>query len=284
MLWKLNSTGSSFHRLRAQLRLSQGSSSCMMNSTSSSRSSHSFFLLVASSALSHQRHFVTNSARSYELLAELTNVILVENILYHPFYWKPRVLTLGSVSFFAFLECAHDFTSLHINDISVVPCPYAVSMCHGSCCGQAMVDNAILASCVIIDSVHDVIPLSDSLVEPLAQPDLLAGCDSPAPTTCCQLLDVPLDPFSTTAFIHMVENALYLDLVALHRVFGVACFGDLLRDIVLAIQQLVESVLAIRVRHSNLANGSIDALDGVHHSFLACDSSVSSGHNSDTSI
>lgn len=158
MLWKLNSTGSASHRLRAQLRLSQGSSSCMMNSTSSSRSSHSFFLLVASSVLSHQRHFVKNSARSYELLAELMNVILVENILYHPFYWKPRVLTLGSVGFFAFLECAHDFTSLHVNDISVIPCPQTVGMSHTTCCCQVMVDGAVLTSRVIIDRVHDIIP------------------------------------------------------------------------------------------------------------------------------
>lgn len=283
MLWKLDSTGSAFHRLRAQLRLSQGSSSCMINSTSSSRSSHSFFLLVASSVLSHQGHFVENSARSYELLAELMNVILVENILYHPFYWKPRVLTLGSVGFFAFLECAHDFTSLHVNDISVILCPQTVSMSHTTCCCQVMVDSAILASRVIIDRVHDVIPLSDGLVEQLAQPDLLACGDSPATPTCCQLLNVPFDPLSTATFIHMRENALDLIIVSLHRILGVAGFGDLLSDIVFLVQQLVKGVLAIRVRESDLADSSINALDGVHHSFLACGSSVDTVHNN-TSI
>ena len=147
-----------------------------------------------------------------------------------------------------------------------------------------MVDSAILASRVIIDRVHDVIPLSDGLVEQLAQPDLLACCDRPATPTCCQLLDIPLDPVSTAAFIHMSENTLQLPMVALHRVFGVACFGDLLCNIVFLVQQLMESGLAIRVREVNLADGITNAVDGVHQCFLANGSSSVTVHNNNTSI
>lgn len=188
-------------------------------------------------------------------------------------------LTLGSVGFFAFAELTHHFTSLHINDIPVILCPYAVSMSHTTCCCQIVVDSAILTSCVIIDSIHDVIPLSDGLVEQLAQPDLLACCDRPATPTCCQLLDIPLDPVSTATFIHMSENTLQLPMVALHRVFGVACFSDLLCDIVFPVQQLMKSGLAIRVREIDLAYGIVNADDSVRHTFLACGSSDSSIHN-----
>ena len=80
------------------------------------------------------------------------------SILYHPFYWEPRVLTLGSVSFTSVAELTHNFASLHINDISVILCPQAVSVSHRPCYGQTVVDNAVSTSRVIIDSVHDVIP------------------------------------------------------------------------------------------------------------------------------
>ena len=193
-------------------------------------------------------------------------------------------LTLGSVSFFAFAELTHDFTSLHINDISVILCPYAVSMSHAPCCNKAVVDSAILASGMIIDRIHDVIPLSDVLVEPLAQPDLFAGCDRPTTSTCCQLLDFPLDPFRATAFVHISEGIFQLPMVALHRVFGVAGFGDLLSNIVFLVQQLMKSGLAIRVREVNLADGIANAGDSVHHSFLTDSSSIGSGHNNYTSI
>lgn len=187
-------------------------------------------------------------------------------------------LSHSPVSFVSFAKLAHNFTSLHINDISVILCPYAVSMSHRPCYGQTVVDNAILASGMIIDSVHNVIPFL-WLVGQLAQPNLLACCNSPATPTCCQLLNVPLDPLSTAAFIHMRENALDLIIVSFHRILGVTGFGDLLSDIVFLVQQLVKGVLAIRVRESDLADGSINALDGVHHSFLACGSSVDTVHS-----
>jgi len=178
----------------------------------------------------------------------------------------------------SFAKLTHYFASLHINDISVILCPYAVSVSHRPCYGQTAVDNAILACGVIIDSVHNVVPFL-WLVGQLAQPNLLACGDSPATPTCCQLLNVPLDPLSTAAFIHMRENAFDLIIVSFHRILGVAGFGDLLSNIVLLVQQLVEGVLAIRVREVNLADGSINALDGVHQRFLANGSSIDTVHS-----
>lgn len=199
-------------------------------------------------------------------------------ILYHPFYWEPRVLTLGSVSFTSVAELTHNFASLHINDISVILCPQAVSVSHRPCYGQTMVDNAVPTSRVIIDSVHNVISFLQ-LVGQLAQPDLLACSDRPATPTCCQPLDVILDPLRTMTFVHIGENGLQFFMVRLHRVLSVGCLSDLLSEIVLVMQELVEGGLAIRVREINIAHGSVNAADGVLHRLFTHFSSVDTIHD-----
>lgn len=67
-------------------------------------------------------------------------------------------LTHSLIGLIAVFIDRHDFTSGKVNNSPIVMEHSTVSMSHRPCYGQVVVDNAILASCMIIDSVHNVIP------------------------------------------------------------------------------------------------------------------------------
>ena len=93
------------------------------------------------------------------------------------------------------------------------------------------------------------------LVGQLAQPNLLACSDGPATPTCCQLLDVILDPVRTMAFIHIGENVLHFSKVRLSDPDGKDTFHKLLRKKDYLAQQIAETtytMYSMKADHNEL--------------------------------